>query len=319
MNILLWVILAIGIIFIIYIYFKFFKRIKLRNICFIDGTLGSGKTALSVNIAIRQYKHNVRMVKISNKILFWKEEQPMPQLYSNIPLKNIEYVQLTKELITRQKRFEYKSVVLWDEISLSISQMDYQDKIINERLVEFFKLFRHETKGGYLICNSQSINDIHFALRYTLTDYIYIHRKIGNKYFPPLINIFMLEERTYNADNSSLTIKNEDIEKSMKIYISGKRFFKKYDTYNHSTYTDKLQVENKTLLLEDKKDLKSKYIVSYKDLLFIYDHYTEEEIKKLPKTIQEHIKDIKLNTKYIEIKQNQEKYKKKKEVENAKY
>lgn len=296
------ILIIILVLLVLYIYFKFFKRIKLRNIVFIDGTLGSGKTALTINLAIRQYKHNLRITKIKNKICFWKEPQELPKLYSNIKLKKIEYTPLTKELITRQNyRFAYKSVVIWDEISLSISQMDFNDKILNERLTEFFKLFRHETKGGYLICNSQAINDIHYSLRYILTDYIYIYRKTPK--IVPLINIFWLEERTYCADNSSITTKDTDIEESLKMYVTGKRYFKKYDTYCHSIFTDKLPIYQKNIYLEKDKSLKSDFLLSYKEILFIYENYTEEEIKKLPKYAREEINKIKLNVKAYEIEQ----------------
>ena len=67
--------------------------------------------------------------------------QPEPLLYSNIPL-SCPYVPLTKELLLRKKRFVYGSTVLISEASLVADSQLIKDKVINERLLKFFKLCR---------------------------------------------------------------------------------------------------------------------------------------------------------------------------------
>lgn len=90
----------------------------------------------------------------------------MPILYSNIHLRYVPYTYVTTDLLCRKEfRFAYKSILLLDEFSLIANQMMHKLKgmeEVNERMNEFFKLYRHETRGGYMIINSQCI------LRFTI-------------------------------------------------------------------------------------------------------------------------------------------------------
>lgn len=254
------------------IYFIYFKRIKLRNFCFIDGTLGSGKTFLTIGLGIKQYKANVRQVKFRNffKRLLKKELDEIPLLYSTLKLRGIPYVLLTKDLIYRQNfRFAYKSVVIIDDVSLMADQMTYKDKEFNERMSEFIKLFRHQTKGGYLITNSQSVADLHYSLKYAMSDYIYIHSRTS---VLRLFSIMRLEERIYSADNSSVQIKDEDIEKDLKVLCLMNKYFKYYDTYCYSVFTDMLPVYNEIDYHEKKQDLKNDILISFKEYNYLYDN-----------------------------------------------
>ena len=157
-------------------YYKNFKRIKLPNVFLCSGAVKGGKTGLSVYLAIRTYKKNLRQWYISNFIIrlgkrlrlkaFKNKEinEFAPMLYSNMKLKGIKFNKFTKEILNYEVFIPNKSVVLLDEVSLLADSMLYKDRKINGRLTFFVKLFAHYTMGGTLIMNTQSIQDCHFSI-----------------------------------------------------------------------------------------------------------------------------------------------------------
>ena len=271
-----WLIGIAIFVLVLWLYFKFFKIPKIKNIVFIDGSLGTGKTYYSVVLAVRLYKKQMRFYKFKKFIftIFVKSKLDSleePVLYSNIKLRNIKFTIVTKDLLFRQNfRFAYKSVLLLDEFSLVADQMLYKNAEINERLSEFFKLFRHETKGGYIIVNSQSISDLHYSLKYVLSDYFYIQSKIKVPFFS-FLNII---ESTYNADKSSSlsTTISSDVDENVKKVLVSKKYFKYYDTYCYSIFTDCLPVYKTDSLLNSSDDLKSSNLVSFKDFKYLYEN-----------------------------------------------
>lgn len=268
-------------ILLLWIYFHFFKLPKLKNIVFIDGSLGTGKTYYSVALAIRLYKKNLRQYKV--KLLLYKvfrikkfKDIEEPILYSNIKLRNIKFTIVTKDLLFRQKyRFAYKSVLLLDEFSLVADQMLYKNSEINERLSEFFKLYRHETKGGSIIINSQSTSDLHYSLKYVLSDYFYIQSKTRL----PFINLLNIIETTYNSDKTGLqTSINSDVDENTKKVLVSSKYFKFYDSYCYSIFSDKLPIYRTDLLLGSKDSLKADNLVSFKDFKYLYQNLERGDV-----------------------------------------
>lgn len=257
------ILLVLGIICFI----LFFKIPKLKNLTFIDGGLGTGKSALSVCFAIRKHKSQLRKWYIRNFFIFWNLSKEKPLLYSNIPLKYKYYCPLTKDLIYRKKRFNYKSVLLLDECSLLADQMDYKNAELSERLSELYKLYRHETRGGYCIANSQSISDMHYSFKYCISDYFYIHSKIRLPFF----SIVKIQEYAYSSENAVQQVNNGDVEDNSKVFIFSNKYFKNYDTFCHSVYTDKLKRVYKTMNITNRKHLKSRDYLSFKELTYIND------------------------------------------------
>ena len=139
-----------------------------------------------------------------------------------------------------------------------------------ERMNEFFKLFRHQTKGGYLIINSQSTSDLNYTLKSVLSDYFYIHHKTNR--FVPFICAMKVQECRYSRDNSSLNVNINDVEENLKTLVMLKKWFKYYDTYCHSIFTDSLPVYSDVLFKDKKDSLKSDILVSYKDLTYLYEN-----------------------------------------------
>lgn len=260
----------------LFLYFKFFKLYKVKSIVFIDGTLGCGKSYYSVALAVRLWKRQVRRWKISIVLLkiggIFKQslkekaaalQKEKPLLYSNILLRNVDFVKLTKELILREKRFRYKSVLLIDEFSLMADQMLYKDDKLNEQLTLFFKLFRHETRGGYCVINSQSTSDLHYSLKYVLSDYLYIHSR--SKF--PFVTALKVQEMVYCADKAGanvMNVRNEDIEETCKLILSFNKYYKYYDSFCFSIFTDDLPVYRKLDFRGKGESLKDSELVSFR-------------------------------------------------------
>lgn len=276
-----WLLVIVaGSFFVLWLYFRFFKIPKIKNIVFVDGSLGSGKSFYSVYLAIRLYKRSMRRYRIAKVVLPMFKFLPAvkrslegleePLLYSNILLRNVKFTPLTKDLLFRQNyRFAYKSVVLIDEMSLMADQFCYRDRIASERLSNFFKLFRHETKGGWMVINSQSTSDLHYSIKYVLSDYLYLHHM--NAKFPFFAGI-AVQEMAYCGDKDGSTIVNArlgDIEDALRWVIVPKRYFKYYDTYALSIFTDMLGVYRIDDYRTKEDSLKSGVLLSFKEYKFL--------------------------------------------------
>lgn len=264
MGIILIIILAIILLFVVW---RFLKVPKLGALTLVSGGVKTGKTALSVHLAIRYYKRALRnyyiarfIFRIGRKLGIKKcqKEIEKPLLYSNIPLGKVDYVPLTDDILQRKKRTTYKSIIFIDEMSLVADSMLYKDLELNERLMFFHKLIGHATRGGKLIVDTQSLNDLHYSTERTLSSFIYVHRLIKL----PFISLMYLREERFNSmQGVSTNIYDSDIEDSMKLYFLPNSVFKRYDQYAYSYLTDDLPIENNT---RKATTLKANNILSFK-------------------------------------------------------
>lgn len=263
-----WIIAIVIVCLLLYLYFRFFKIPKIKNLVFIDGGLGAGKSFYSVYLAVRLYKRNLRRYKVAKflfrpiavmksvpnskvlrriRSLYFDLEEPI--LYSNIPLRNVKHSKLTLSILLREERVAKKSVVLIDDVSILVDQMNFKDRVLNKRLSIFFKLWRHESHGGYIIANSQSLSDVHFAFRYALSDYLYIHSSVRFPFF----RLLRCQEMQYSADEHSQSIvagSGKDIEDTLKMVLVRNRYRKYYDSYCYSVITDDLIVYEKSSFIK---------------------------------------------------------------------
>lgn len=235
-----------------------FKTPKIAAVSLVTGGVKTGKTTFAVNLAIKNYKRNLRSVKFRNFFakLFRKEVEPLPLLYSNIPLA-IPYVPVTRELLQRKVRPVYKSVVLLSEASLVADSQLFKDPVLNEELMLFVKLFGHMSKGGYLIMDTQSTSDLHYAFKRCLSEYFYIH-SLGKYLF---FNIANVRECRYSEDGSVLSIDTDDSEEKLKKVLISRKVWKYFDAYCYSAITDNLpEAKN----IKTAKTLKIKKIPSFR-------------------------------------------------------
>lgn len=248
-------ILFIGLIILfIYLYYKHAKKFKFDSVVMLNGAVGSGKTSTAVSFSINSHKfaHAIwwRRKHIWSKIFKKMKNEEEPLLYSNIPLQYKYYVPLTTEILKREKRCNYKSVIFISESSLVANSMDYKDKILNEQLTLFLKLIRHELHGAYrnifgrsyanLYIETQSKNDNHFAFDRCISQVLYLTKSINIPFFRIVwCRELLLIDSVQNNFNDDY---KEDI--STRWYLLPKAVFKKYDSYCYKFLTDDLDVVN---------------------------------------------------------------------------
>lgn len=308
----IFVIAIIVCIILLYLWFKFIKVPKLTNLNFICGSIGTGKSFLTTRFGVSKYKTRVFILNLKRKLVYrnlifvkkWKDIIINTEdilLYTDIPydLKKAhirifdlqESMQQKKKVyrkvlfsneiekahVLREKRFNYKSVVVFDEISVFFDQFDYDDKVVNEKLNNFFKLFRHETKGGLMVVNSQSVNDCHFALKNCLNQYFYIHHK-KKLLFGMLLYV---QELQYSNDNSVVNVNQGDIEDDAKLKLLwvSKKYFKYYDTYAHSWLTDYCKTYN--FPYSNDYRLKSRNLWTFKLMSSLFDNVPTNELNQM--------------------------------------
>lgn len=240
----------------------FMKIPKLGNLILVTGGVKCGKTTLAVRLAYKQLKKQRRKVWWYNHIavpLFKREERPKPLLYSNIPL-SVDYVPVTRGMLLREERFVYGSVIYLCEASLVADSQLIKDYDINEQLLLFNKLIGHETRGGYLIYDTQSISDNHYSVKRSLSQYIYIHHL--TKF--PFFCVAWVKELMYSDDNSTININRNDMEEGLSYIIVPKSTWKLFDCYCYSALTDHLPCVDKTEKALTRKQLKANKIVSFR-------------------------------------------------------
>lgn len=264
-----WLVLLGVLALVSWLYFRFFKIPKIKNITFVDGSLGTGKTFYSVSLACRLHKRALRRYKFAlllSKLPVLRLKLGIPEkplLISNIPLRGVEFQKLTLEVIERKKRIPHHSVILIDEASLLADQFDWRDKYVSDTLRDFVKLFRHFSHNGNLIFNSQSTSDIHFAFKACLSDYLYIHHKT----WLPFFSLLRVQEMVYSADKDGGNVINafhSDVEDTLKTMLVPNKYFKRYDSLCYSILTDSLEYDKNTQLLEKGDSLKCGDVVTFR-------------------------------------------------------
>lgn len=273
-NYFLYLAIIIGLVVAFWYIRKTFKYPKTGALCLIDGGVKTGKSTFAVALTKRKFKAVKRRVKIANffRKLLHKPLFEEPFIYSNIPLA-CDYVELTEELILRQKRFRYGSIIYINEASLLADSQLFRDMELNERLQLFNKLIGHETLGGCLIYDTQTIEDLHYSQKRCISEYFYIHHL--TKWIPFFLVAYVRECR-YSADSGVVTVDTADIEQSLVRVIIPKSTWKLFDAYAFSSLTDDLPVEDTITHGKDLPNLKIKKILSFRtfktiDKEFLYE------------------------------------------------
>ena len=92
------------------VYFFIRKRIKVLNVpnvFLISGAVKTGKTLLSVHLAKKEYRRNLRNWYIKKFFLraFKRPIPKRPMLYTNIPLARVKYNLLSMNIILQKKAY----------------------------------------------------------------------------------------------------------------------------------------------------------------------------------------------------------------------
>lgn len=243
-------------------------NIKTETIIAYTGGLGSGKSYLSTQTAIKLYKKSLSRVRLYN--FFHKsKKRDIPELYSSIPLrinKKKYSLQLTDRHLLLQDRIIPRSVVYIDEIGSFCNQFEYRNKNALDNFEEFIRLFRHYTLGGKLVINDQCSENIVLQIR----------RRINNIYnlyqFKKIWFLYLVKVRMLNISEDIKTIESTSPDKKNEYRILW-GFLKKgrYDTYCYSNRYNAVDTLNnipytalkKNLLLEIPKEKVTKKTAIY--------------------------------------------------------
>lgn len=198
------------------------------------GGLGSGKSLTSCKMALKLLRRNRFRARINN-LIHPLNKQPRPLLYSTIPVRisrrewSIPLSDLTPVLAFK---IVPRSVVFMDEVSLWLDQMTIKPKNAVQ-IEEFCTLFRHYTKGGYLVLNTQNTSKVNFHIRYCLNRAYHLaeFRKFWHFYWVKVRDLSLIDDEK-SINTGSLT----DNYKTLFGWIPFRRMF---DTY---CYSDRVSI-----------------------------------------------------------------------------
>lgn len=238
-----FVILVIVIILLFLIIKPYF--IKYDTLVSFTGGLGSGKTFKSVETALVLYRKQRFKVRIHN-LFHPKHKEPLPELYSNIPLKigfRKYAIRLTKEHLLLQKRIAPRSVCLLDEVDVFANQFQYNNPaIVNTKggeeygnFDEFCRFYRHYTKGGYLIFNTQATANENLTIRrrQNMVITLFHFRVWGIPLIAPHL-FYTVKARNVTLSDDVKTVEENNAEDNMRLIIGIMPLFRHYDTYCYS-------------------------------------------------------------------------------------
>lgn len=267
-----------------------FKIPKFGNLVLVNGGVKTGKTTMSVWLCIRQYRRQKRKWFIYNLIFYplfhrlpfkkckMMKQKEYPLLYSNIPLAVKGYTPLTRSLIERKKRFRYGSVIYFCEAALIADSMSFRNELLNEQMMLLCKLIGHETRGGYLFIDTQSVCDLHYGIRRNLNQYFYIHHLTK---WIPFFAVAWVREMKYdgNTEGSSneVNVFTDDVEETLRAVVIPKSTWRKFDCYCYSVFTDHLPVVTKQKHVGKWDVKKAKKIVSFKNYGTIERRFIDDE------------------------------------------
>lgn len=251
---LMWILIIAVLLIVLYvIYRKNFKILKVPSVCLITGGVKCGKSLLSVNLSIKDYRRRHRIWWLLTHILKKDIEEPLYYTNVTISFRNIKYKatgkgkphRLDKNICTidldhllRLERFNYKSVIYIQESSLMSDNMDYNNVTRNVDLSLFNKLIAHETRGGALYYDTQSVLDNHYSMKRVCSTYFFIQKNINLFLFRVLYVREMINEE--NGVNNF----TDDVDITTRKVLIWRWYYKKYDRYEYSYLTDDLTVKN---------------------------------------------------------------------------
>lgn len=262
------IIMVVAVIAVIF-YLSHKKRLNYGNLTLVTGGVKTGKTELCVALAFKQYRKQLRKWrKACRKANRRYEKLPeKPLLYSNMPIgkRGFEYAPLTLELLKREERFRYGSVVYFNEVSFIAGSKDIKDEDINDTLLSLFKLCAHETKGGYFFIDTQAPQDMHYSIKRSLSTYYTIYKRVTL----PIVSLLYLRENVFVDGENTVALDSQvDTQdkvseggKKMYFYVLPNSWWKYYDRYAYSYLTDSKPCCSQTVKIGSESDLKVKKLL----------------------------------------------------------
>lgn len=250
----LFVIVLIGLAVLLLWFFIFkVKHLKTPDVYMVDGGVKTGKSLITVKLAVTQYRKNCIKVAIFNFFrkcvnLFRKTKKaPLekPMLYSNMPLYKVKYNRLTLDVLQWNVKLPNKSVCLIDEATLLADSMLGMSKgkekqkeydRTNEILTLFLKTYGHQTHGGSCFYNSQNVVDLHFSFKRCTSTYLMVMK---NRKFP-FFCLVDCRELVHDESGDTKNVITNDVDDDNKPLFISKRWYKYYDRYYLDVLTKNL-------------------------------------------------------------------------------
>ena len=232
-TILFIIVISIVVLILYFVYRRNFKILKVPSVCLITGGVKTGKTSLSVSLSTTDYKKRHRKWWLLTHLFRKDIEEPLFYTNSMISFgslkrkkphrldKNIRYISL--EHLNRDIRFNYKSVIYIQESSLMADNMDFNNKERNIDLSLFNKLIAHETRGGALYYDTQSVLDNHYSMKRVCSTYYFIQKNINFFLFRVLYIREMIN--TENGVNNFV----DDVDTTTRKYLIPFWHLKRFD------------------------------------------------------------------------------------------
>lgn len=225
------ILLILVTIFILYLIIKPYV-IRHDTVALYTGGLGSGKTLVGVTDALRLLRRNRLKVWWHN--LWHKTKKEKPLLYSSIPIrisKKEMSIDLKTEHILLTERVNEKSVVFIDEVGLFLNSFVTVLSNKNVKTVEeFATLYRHYTKGGYLVMTTQSTAKCSYVIRYCCNE-AYVLSDFNTIPLVHLIYWHKVRHITLTDDIKTIEEGQSESNADWHFGFFGRR---KYDTYAFS-------------------------------------------------------------------------------------
>ena len=222
-------VLMIGLL--VFVLWKLFTSYRLKTfdtVVAFTGGLGSGKSFLSVDMAIKLLRKQRRLVWFKNLFKKKGEKLPRPLLYTSIPVsisKKENAVILTEKHLLLQEKLVPRSVCFIDEIGSFCSQFDFKAKNADV-FDEFIRFYRHYTKNGFIVCNDQCSENIVLQVRRRLNT---VYNLMGfRKWFG---FFYTVKVRNISVSEEIKTIEEQDTEDNMTTLFGFLPIRRRYDTH----------------------------------------------------------------------------------------
>lgn len=264
------IVLIVIIGFFVHIYYKHFRAPKLGTFVMVTGGVKCGKSTSSVGSSLRDIRARRRRVMFINflrRLFRVKSGQiELPLYYSNVPIDTgFGYVPITKELLLRKHRFVYGSVIYFQECSFLCGSMDYGVEEVDDAIKLLCKLVGHETKGGSLYVDTQSVSDLHFGFRRSCSMELYIYKTVKVPILPFLIVWY--KQLYYNEDGQLVNVNTKNADDDLRKMLFLSRVWKRFDCYCYSVLTDDLPVEKRVKFPKTALDFKANEILMLKNII----------------------------------------------------
>lgn len=312
------IIIILLLISLFWIYKGNFKKITIQTINLITGAPKTGKSLLCADLVTRTYKRIHRQWWIATHIFRKDVEEPL--FYTNVlfSFKNIKNRDISEEykrkphrldknirvletdVLKRQKRIAYKSVVYIQEASLTSDNQDYNDNVINVLQSLFNKLFGHMGKGSILFYDTQNVLDCHYAIKRCTSTFNWILKSRNFFFFRVLYIRELINSESVSSSQNDF---NEDVDMSVRKYIVWRWNYKKYDRYYFSYMTDNLP------LSDIHYDYTKKEVISFNNLYIKAGQGAKEKELREVENQRNVDKAIKLYTEKLRVKEEMERRK----------